>query len=648
MKKRLEGVILSNVSWLNLELEHPRPPDQLAGLPEALATSWRRSLAEGVGPEGPDDEPLLEQGRLDLHRDRVGLLLRTLDEALRPAVMGLAERDFSLLFADTEGVIVERRGGGAFEPVARALHLQPGSVWSEGTRGTNAIGTALVEKRPVAVHGAAHLARANHELVCYAAPVHDPWGDVMGVLDATSYKAMANPVVGVAVFAAARALEEALQLRMLVGGASLVERLLGRLKDGALLVSPRGQVTHANLEAFRAGLPLGTPWQRQGDVARVRVALDQVLPVGIDELDAAARGQIRIPGLEVESVAAANGRVAAYLVVIVPAVASRPCGDAQDDAFRALVGTDPALAVVRAHGCQVARSSLPVLITGETGTGKELVATGIHRASERRDRPFVDVNCGAIAPSLIHAELFGHGPHAFTDAGSVGRDGLLARAHGGTLFLDELGEMPLPLQALFLRFLETGTYHRVGESEPRRADVRLVAATRRDLDTLVATGSFRADLLYRIRGALLRLPPVRERSDRALLSRSLLVQLAGELRLDRVPFLSERALDRIDAHDWPGNVRELRMALHHALVVADGARTLEPWHLPLDRSHDRTPAPAESRPGMAGVQAAALQRALERHRGNVTAAARQLGVARSTVYRMAKRMGLVLGSERSE
>lgn len=627
------------MSWLSLELEHPRSPDQLADLPPPVAQSWARSIAAGATPEGPAEEALVEASRLSLHLDRVDGLLRTLDEALVPAVQGLSDRHFSLLFADTEGVIVARRGGGAFEEVAQELWLQPGSVWREDTRGTNAIGTALAEKRPVAVYGAAHLARANHGLVCYAAPVKDPWGDVMGVLDATSHRGQADPMVGVAVFAAARALEEAVQLRLLVGGASLVERLLGRLRDPALLVTPRGCVTHANLEAFGAGLGLGTPVRRQGDVARVRVPVSDILPISVDELDAAARGQIRIPGMDVEPVPAPNGRSAAYLVVLTPAARAVTAPALESDAFGELVGTDSALVVVRSHAGQVARSSLPVLITGETGTGKELVARGIHRASERAGKPFVDVNCGAIAPSLIHAELFGHAAHAFTDAGAVGRDGLLARADGGTLFLDELGEMPLPLQALFLRFLETGTYHRVGDPQPRSASVRLVAATRRDLDAMVAEGTFRADLLYRVRGALLRLPPVRERADRALLARTLLVQLSGELRLQRVPFLSEGALDRVDEHLWPGNVRELKMALHHALVVSEGARTIEPWHLPVAEPMP-TPSPRAAGQGLAGAQATALRRALEAHDGNVTAAAKALGVARSTVYRMVKRLGL--------
>ncbi|MFO0581746.1 MAG: sigma 54-interacting transcriptional regulator [Anaeromyxobacter sp.] len=315
--------------------------------------------------------------------------------------------------------------------------------------------------------------------------------------------------------------------------------------------------------------------------------------------------------------------------------AALPSGE---DAFAALLGDDPALAEARERARRFARSTLPVLLLAETGTGKELLARSIHAASPRAAGPFVAVNCGALPAELLESELFGHGPGAFTGARARGQDGKLAAADGGTLFLDELAEMSPALQAALLRVLEDGTYARLGETEERRADFRLVCATCRDLPALVGSGAFRADLYYRLQGVQLSLPPVRARRDLPALAAGLLEGIAREEGRPE-PRLSPAALERLAAHAWPGNVRELKTALRVALVEADGAPELLPEHLPA-----AGPAPVlatSPRPaGRRDAEAEALRRALDQSGGNLSAAARTLGVARSTLYRLMRRHGL--------
>lgn len=638
------------MEWLDLRLDDPTRWDAWTdtpdGVPRPVGPRWRRSLEAGADPEGPHEEPVVGAIEVREHRDRMGVVLPLLDDVVAPSADLFDARDFILLFADRDGVIVDARAGGGFRDAAATARLQPGAVWNEATRGTNAIGTALAEQRPVAVHGGAHFARPNHGLVCYAAPVRDPWGELIGVLDATSFAERADPLAAVAVLHAARTLEEALRVRTLERiQPSLVERLLGRLRDPALLVGPDGRVTFANRPALEQGLPLGPRFPAGPDVARVRARIDEVLPVGVAQIDASARGQIRLPGLEVEAVHTPEGRVAAWLVVLVPSrpAEAPPLRPAPTTAspLDAVVGTDPAVHALRAHAEAVAASTLPILVLGETGSGKEVLARAVHAASHRATQPFVAVNCGALTPALLHSELFGYAPGAFTGADPRGREGRLAMAHGGTLFLDELAEMPAEVQALLLRFLEDGSYHRVGESVARHADVRLLAATCRDLPGRVDDGRFRADLFYRLRGVTLTLPPVRERRDRGLLARVLLERLAQELGLSRVPDLTPEARQRIDAHPWPGNVRELKMALHHAVVLARGSERIEAWHLPDAPTQAEPPAvPDRASPSLAELEIDALRRALAEADGNVSAAARQLGIARSTVYRMLKRHGL--------
>ena len=317
--------------------------------------------------------------------------------------------------------------------------------------------------------------------------------------------------------------------------------------------------------------------------------------------------------------------------------------------FSDLYGDDSQVVATKTAAERFARTRLPILLLAETGTGKDLLARAIHGASPRRERPFVAINCGALSPHLLESELFGYAPGAFTDARREGHDGKVGAARGGTLFLDEVAEMPGPLQALLLRVLEDGTYFRVGESVPRQADVRLICATCRDLPGMVEGGSFRRDLYFRIAGAVLSLPPVRERSDVANLVRHVFTRLAAsEMPGSPPPRLSPSALRQITAGRWPGNVRQIRTALQYALALAEGDE-IRPEHLPkLD--HARAPQPGPGAPDRRSADAAPsaapggpqrlseiehelVARAMDDAGGNLSLAARRLGIARSTLYR---------------
>jgi transcriptional regulator with PAS, ATPase and Fis domain len=327
--------------------------------------------------------------------------------------------------------------------------------------------------------------------------------------------------------------------------------------------------------------------------------------------------------------------------------------------FVHLFGEDAQVAATKAAAERFARTRLPILLLAETGTGKDLLARAIHGASPRRERPFVAINCGALSPHLLESELFGYAPGAFTDARREGHEGKVGAARGGTLFLDEVAEMPGPLQALLLRVLEDGTYFRVGESVPRQADVRLICATCRDLPGMVDGGSFRRDLYFRIAGAVLSLPPVRERSDVANLVRHVFAGLAASESADGpAPRLSRAAIERLTAARWPGNVRQIRTALQYAMALADGSE-IRPEHLPkldlgrassiVDRGPFSADAPVLSPASLhAGPEDAhrldelehqLVTRAMREAGGNLSLAARRLGIARSTLYRHLRRDG---------
>ena len=299
----------------------------------------------------------------------------------------------------------------------------------------------------------------------------------------------------------------------------------------------------------------------------------------------------------------------------------------EGDRFHNLVGQSAPMQDVFEQIRSVAAVDSTVLISGETGTGKELVATAIHRESPRSDGPFVAVNCGALSPDLAGSQLFGHREGAFTGATSD-REGYFEAADGGTLFLDEIGDVPLDVQRQLLRVLEERAVTRLGETEPHPIDVRIVAATHRDLSDEVEADRFRQDLLYRIRIARIALPPLRKRrSDLPLLARTFLREIRARMGSDVTTF-SDGAMRCLIDYDWPGNVRELRNALEAALIRARGDR-LHAGDLPPEIQNDTASgfddAPAD--------EAERIRAALKQTDGNRSAAADLLGISRATLYR---------------
>jgi len=596
---------------------------------------WLRCRSLGLSADNPG-EP-----RMDLVR--VGDALQTFGQVLAPGApfdafaTTLASAGFCGVLCDSDGVVIARRIAEPFESTIAESRLVEGAVWSEAARGTNGMGTALFERQPVAIIGTEHFELRNHGLACYAAPVRDIRARVVGVLDATGPVTMAADFIQVSVVATAAAIEALIVARTydaaLPGGLFEIERLLARLPHPTLLIESTGHLRRSN--ARFAALRL--------DVRRSELAAQLGARLARRPEQAAspfedARGPLRGMTAEIEPIGQSGDPFAA-IVHLLPRRRRTHVPRALEPApaeFAPIVGSDPAVVAVRDRAARFARTDLPFLLVGETGVGKEVFARSIHAGSQRRLAPFVAVNCGALAATLLESELFGYGPGAFTGASPGGRTGKLAAAHGGTLFLDEVGEMTAPAQAAMLRFLEDGTYYRVGETQERRADVRIIAATSRELPELVKLGRFRSDLYFRLRGVVLRLPALRERCDRRELALALLRRIARERGSSRTLGLSPAALAWIERHDWPGNVRELRSALHYATVLADESPRIELWHLPIEEEA-RPPRPGDLR---ATTERAAVLSALTQSRGNLSEAARSLGVARSTLYRMLARHAL--------
>ena len=351
--------------------------------------------------------------------------------------------------------------------------------------------------------------------------------------------------------------------------------------------------------------------------------------------------------IELTPVAGADGTTGFFVEKMVPLpAAARPVPSTQG-----LIGRSPAFQKMLGLVARVAPSRAAVLLLGESGTGKELVAHAVHQGSLRARRALVPVDCSSMPETLFESELFGHEKGAFTGAAQA-RPGLVEAADGGTLFLDEVGDIPLPLQVKLLRLLETGTYRRVGSTELRHADLRVVSATHRDLQHMVAVGRFREDLYYRLSTFPIHLPPLHERQgDIALLARALLERVAPPPRALQ---LSGAALALLEAQPYPGNVRELRNLLDRTALLCDGD-TISVEHVqqalacglpPLVSGAEGGAAEPRASAALAGlsrqrrlIDDEALQQALAAHQGSRAALARRLGISERSLYRRLKTLG---------
>lgn len=306
------------------------------------------------------------------------------------------------------------------------------------------------------------------------------------------------------------------------------------------------------------------------------------------------------------------------------------------DVFEGMIGRSPQMQSVYEKIRKVAAAEAPVLIVGDSGTGKEMAARAIHRLSRRKAGPFVAINCGAIPENLLESELFGHERGSFTGA-HARKEGRIEAAQGGTLFLDEIGELALPLQVKLLRYLQEGEVERVGGRSPVKVDARVICATNLDLRAAMAEGRFREDLYYRIGVVVIPMPPLREREgDVRHLAESLLEQLAAEQ--GRTLTFSAKALDAMEAYAWPGNVRELENRLRRAVIMAEGNQ-IGPGDLELGGR-----MPSHESQGLAkareAVEREMIERALAKNRGNLTRCAEELKISRPTLYELIEKLGI--------
>ncbi len=570
--------------------------------------------------------------------------------------------NFFSILTDEQGCILSLIGDEEILSKAFSFKMIPGAYMDEKNIGTNAMGTTLVEGKPVQVSGQEHYVKVYHRWTCSASPIRNTKGEIIGSLDLTGYSESVHSHTLGMVVAAANAIEKMLEIKKYTQELSMAkmytETVIDSIIAGILTSDLDGNIVTVNRYiADMFGYSTNEmkkikAWNLFDGWERVKAAsLTGQSVMDEDVFVNARKNKLQFnlctyPILDNEQ----NLRNIVFVfkeVKKIRKLANKIMGRQAIYTFDKIVGKDKNFLQVIEFAKKVADSGSNILIMGESGTGKELFAQSIHNCSNRRDEPFVAINCGAIPRNLIESELFGYEQGAFTGAKSGGQPGKFEIADGGTIFLDEIGEMPLDLQTRLLRVIEEGIVSRVGSIKNTVVNIRVIAATNKNLYEEVRKGNFRKDLFYRLNVLPVRLPPLRERkTDIPLLFEFFMTTKSKKMNRRSVK-IPDKFMKSLLEYEWPGNVRELENLIEWMIntetvpeTIGDDRKVLSKSSgMPFDMlAHDTIDLYGSKRFSLSAVEKRHILKVLELYQGNISKSAKALGIGRNTLYRKMKNL----------
>ncbi len=667
-----------------------KPYVPLNGLPidspehvSLIGTSHQRSQAFGLREVDSPDYATAARGQVNQALEENRFLFQHAAPIMETLYHQIANTQSMVLLTARSGMILHSLGDDDFLEKAAQVALKPGVDWSEKNKGTNAIGTALAEEHPVVVHGAQHFLQANRFLTCSCTPIFDPFGKVIGALDVTGDHRSYHQHT----MALARMSAQMIENHMFsdVFAKEIIVRFhtraefLGTLMEGLAVFNPEGRFVTANRSAqFQLGLSinaLGAHTFSSLFGAAISQFLDRIRAAGTRPVTLCLHNGVTVCCLSdmkmrrpfdvmdfQQQKEAVEMPAKAAAPEARPQAETKPVGHKESlSSLRYLDTGDPQVSAVIQKLYKIRGRDIPVMILGETGTGKDLLAQAIHNDSPRAGHNFVSVNCASIPETLIESELFGYEEGAFTGAKRKGSVGKVLFANGGTLFLDEIGDMPKHLQARLLRVLQERKVSPLGAGKEVEVDVAVICATNKNLKEMIARGEFREDLYYRLNGLVVRLPALRERHDLEVVTRKILASVCHSA----TPVgISAEVMSLFHQFPWPGNFRQLFNLLRTAVVMAGCTEDIQLQHLPDDFMDEvqmtemvlpratltevdlsqvaseplkealREPTAFRfESTKLENVALDAMAQALRSSGGNVSVAAKMLGVSRNTIYR---------------
>lgn len=569
--------------------------------------------------------------------------------------------DFFSILTDKDGCILNVIGDENILTEAFSFKMIPGAYMNENNIGTNAMGTCIAEKKPLQVSGNEHFIKAYHRWTCSASPIKDADGNIIGILDLTGYSENVHLHTLGIVITAASAIEKELSSNIykakLFDKEKYYEVILNTLKIGVMVSDLNGNIISANSSAselfgYNANDIISL---NAKDIIRDWKFIKKSVLSDLseknyfnDDVDIFSLKNILQLNLSAHPVKNQDGKIISIILLFNEISKSRKQTDMIKGrhaiyTFDKIIGRDANFLTVINFAKKVANSKSTILITGESGTGKELFAQSIHNYSKRSKEPFVALNCGAIPRDLIESELFGYEEGAFTGAKTKGNSGKFEIADGGTIFLDEIGEMPFDLQTRLLRVIEEGTVSRIGSSHEKVVNVRIIAATNKDLKKEVENGKFRKDLFYRLNVLPLRLPSLKERKeDIKLLIEYFMSRISKKLNKREI-LISDKQMQKLVEYDWPGNVRELENYIELIINAENVLDIYEKGSIEhFEQSENIIKNQDEQFLSLKEIESYHILKVLNLYENNITKAATVLGIGRNTLYRKMKELNMTV------
>ena len=622
-------------------------------LAEPIRRSWQRCLERRIDIERhPNEISSISHAAIDRFREHSKHLLGYAEPVVSELQEQISVTNSAVVLSDANGIILHASGDPDFIDKTHHLNLLPGGIWTEEAIGTNAIGTAIVERVPVSVHSNEHFLNVNQQISCSAAPIFDAHETLLGVLDVSSDCGTDHRHTLALVCMSAQIIENQIFSSMcsnyILLHFHLRAEFIGTLYEGIVAIAPDGELVACNRFA-RTMLGMHRQSRHSSNIQDIfshpptdLMASPCTLPSKIFKLRLKS-GSILYGRVQFGAEALENLNLAC-----VSRTKTKHCSSIKDKHKGHLDSMslgDPSLNAAISKAKKIINHDIPLIIQGESGCGKEMFAQAFHKDSVRHSGPFVALNCAAIPENLIESELFGYCEGAFTGARKSGYTGKIKQADTGTLFLDEIGDMPLNLQARLLRVLQERSITPLGGTKSIAVDIRIICATHKHLGEEVAAGRFREDLYYRLNGLILEVPALNQRRDILKLADKILTSLDQTNSGIR---LSSPVAQVFMRHPWPGNIRQLMNVLRTALALSENHHEISLEHLPEDflrqggNGIEEPYVIAQQEQSLKTQEAILIHQTLRQKQGNISAAAQKLGISRSTLYRRIKALNILI------
>ena len=625
--------------WADYVFEGKMSPEVRA----PIADSWRKCRAAGLNPSGGEGRHI-DAHVLESAREANKLFLEIAIPVMRQVFDIIRASGFLIVLTDSAGYLLEMMGDDEIVSRSKDMRFVPGAMWSNLEVGTNAISVALDYDIPIQMMGPEHYCVTHHGWTCSAAPIHGPNGEIVGCINLSGDIDKVHPHTLGMIQAAAIGIEG--QIRQAYN-AQMMNAVLESSRDSILFLDQ-------NYEPF---------WMNGAAKSLLKTDLEGLRGIGIQSI---------LPGVDFsgekwsadepfvsDNMALHVGSDTLYCSIVVCqlteydrafSVTLRPqtqlissvnklSGNRAVFTFRSILTENDSMRKTLALAAKFARYEGNILIQGDSGSGKEVLAQAIHNAGRNAAGPFVAVNCASIPRELYEMEFFGYEPGAFPGRAAEGKPGRFELAENGTLFLDEVSAMPLEMQLKLLRAVETHSIQRLGSTQPIQLNIRIIASTSQELGRLAERGSFRKDMYFRLSSLKLDIPPLRERPEDIPLYAEYFLRGLNESNPDAPKSMSPEFLEGLRAYDWPGNIRELQNSVARAYYSSAGSQlTSENLVLSLERQEADA---SGMTPSLPDAGEGAIVAALTICNGDVDAAAERLGVSRATLYRRMKKYGIV-------